>query len=504
MPFFPDGGGDQYPTGIGNPQGMGQMGNSNLYQTSDWGHVQQLPRIGSSGNTISPLMQNQTHNNMGQMSGMQMNTQYAVPIQGNMGMPQMSSPMGTGGYQHSHSSSFMVPQQQPFLVAPPQLDTYGHQPQQQQQAPQSYQQQSYPQHGYQQSPHFQQLNSHAQNPTHQQSQQPQLQQEQEPLKSVAKNGAPTKPLANQPKKAKTHYVPPLTTKKYKEPPRTANKDSGEVPRIAAVSIEELHRELTRKSKTATDKLLTKLGPIEFPKTPQDKEMLPSARLHHFLASVCGPSLNTSSEVDKAMTVLAEEYIHGAIAFAVSMARRRGTGSHELYPSDIDLYMRHLWGINVPGLSHGKICTYRRLAGVDAHRIRMKAVRRGNGAAFLKAIPSDRRRETATERRKRLELGQQQEGQVQLQDTGMTSGREEGEEEIEDEMDGVEADDVKEEVDIGDKGDDLETEQEPAADVDNAEGDVDEEKDNVDEVDEQEEEEDEEEEDDEDDEDMPDL
>lgn len=205
-------------------------------------------------------------------------------------------------------------------------------------------------------------------------------------------------------------------------------------RVASISIEQLHRELTQKQQTVAEHVKAKLGPINIPRKPEDKIILPVDRLHHFLETVCGSSLQASSEVEKALKVLSGEYIHGAIAFAVSMARRRGTWQGDLLASDIDLFMQQQWGLKIPGLSHGKIATYRRLAGNDAHRTRMKAVRRGNGGDFLKAIPVDKKRSN-TDAKRRMDKQHEPEEQRHIVAENILTGRDdEGLEEEEEEDD----------------------------------------------------------------------
>lgn len=123
-------------------------------------------------------------------------------------------------------------------------------------------------------------------------------------------------------------------------------------------------------------------PIVRPSTEDEKQFVPKPRLQALVKQV-GQGMQIANakatdDADEALRAVAEDFISGAVSFAVSMARRRK--AEEIEPADLLLYLERTWNIQVPGFSSKDVKPYTRLQPSMDHQRRMAAVRKAMAAA----------------------------------------------------------------------------------------------------------------------------
>jgi transcription initiation factor TFIID subunit TAF12 len=124
-------------------------------------------------------------------------------------------------------------------------------------------------------------------------------------------------------------------------------------------------------------MMQKFPRILEPKSEEEKRFVPPLRLQSLVRKVCGDRVKLATETDDAIEQLTGKFVGDAIAFAISMARRKKL--KEVDPSDIALFLKSTWNINIPGFNSGKVATYRCIAPKPEERSKIAAVRKENFA-----------------------------------------------------------------------------------------------------------------------------
>jgi len=145
--------------------------------------------------------------------------------------------------------------------------------------------------------------------------------------------------------------------------------------MSAQSI--LEERIKKRMQEAKASMLQNFPAISAPKTEEERRFVPPLRLESLVRKVCGERVKLAKETDNAIEQLTEKFVGDAIAFAISMARRKKL--KEVDPSDIALFLKSTWNINIPGFNSGKVTTYRCVAPKAEERSKIAAVRKENFA-----------------------------------------------------------------------------------------------------------------------------
>lgn len=164
-------------------------------------------------------------------------------------------------------------------------------------------------------------------------------------------------------------------------PTAARQASGATPAALAGAVAASTAALTARAaaeqEASLKRLQTALSFLSRPTTPDEKSFLPRKRLATLFQKSCGGGGKLAPEAEAGVRALAEDFSRGALAFAVTAARRRGAAA--LDPADVAFYVKQTYDIDLPGVGRAEVAPYRRLGGSEAHKARLAAVRRANVA-----------------------------------------------------------------------------------------------------------------------------
>ena len=169
----------------------------------------------------------------------------------------------------------------------------------------------------------------------------------------------------------------LAEEKARKEKEGAERSAEELKRKTMSAQSILEERVQKRIKEAEASMLQKFPPISAPKTDEEARFVPPLRLQSLVRKVCGDRVKLATETDSAIEQLTEKFVGDAIAFAISMARRKKL--KEVDPSDIALFLKSTWNINIPGFSSGKVATYRCIAPKPEERAKIAAVRKENFA-----------------------------------------------------------------------------------------------------------------------------
>lgn len=141
--------------------------------------------------------------------------------------------------------------------------------------------------------------------------------------------------------------------------------------------EILEDRIKKRSEEAKASMLQRFPTISKPNTADERRFVPTLRLQSLVRKVCGERVKLDKETEDAIEQITEKFVGDAIAFAISMARRKKL--KDVDPSDIALFLRSTWNINIPGFKSGKVTTYRCIAPKPEERSKIAAVRKENFA-----------------------------------------------------------------------------------------------------------------------------
>ena len=111
-----------------------------------------------------------------------------------------------------------------------------------------------------------------------------------------------------------------------------------VQQIAAASQQSLERRQAEAQRAAAASAGQQ--PITRPQSEEERQFLPRQRLTALAREVCGAGATVSRDAEAALKGVAADFVGGAVAFAVAMARRRK--SDVLQPADLQLYFQRTW------------------------------------------------------------------------------------------------------------------------------------------------------------------
>ncbi|GAB4823703.1 hypothetical protein N2152v2_010749 [Parachlorella kessleri] len=183
-----------------------------------------------------------------------------------------------------------------------------------------------------------------------------------------------------------HMMPGMRTPSPGLPPHHPPQQQTAQPAMTAVQASAaaqaaLQQRLAAQSGAAA---AARMGfpPITKPANDEDKLFLPKPRLQVLVREACGQGARMTSEAELALKTLAQDFVSNAVAFGVSMAKRRK--AEVLEQGDLQLYFERTWNLQIPGFSDAEVRPYRRPAVSDVHKARMAAVRRSAAEASAAA------------------------------------------------------------------------------------------------------------------------
>lgn len=122
------------------------------------------------------------------------------------------------------------------------------------------------------------------------------------------------------------------------PPRPPSLPN--LPETARATAQALEDERAAARKAAADAVARSFPSITRPQTREDQEVLPLPRLQALVKETCGPAVELTPDSESALKALAEDFVCGAVEFAVDMAKKKK--ARKLDPADLALYFMRTW------------------------------------------------------------------------------------------------------------------------------------------------------------------